>query len=122
MKTNTDLRDALTDLYNAGRWMLPLAEVSLERQIQLWEAAKSAIDSLPLPMSERMLCLCYAIEASPASEQLTKCSVLAAQLRRELEIYEQTRPLYTDEKALINDAWKRFDGASLNTVSIAAQS
>lgn len=65
-------------------------------------------------MSERALHLCHAIEASPASEQLTKCSVLAAQLRRELEIYEQTRPLTAEETASIQAAWKRHSAVPLN--------
>lgn len=65
-------------------------------------------------MSERMLHLCHAIEASPASEQLTKCSVLAAQLRHELEVYEQTRPLTKEEKAIIAEGWMRFSAASPN--------
>lgn len=59
-------------------------------------------------MSERALHLCHAIERSPASEQLTKCSLLAAQLRKELERYEETRPMTARENALINAAWKLY--------------
>lgn len=65
-------------------------------------------------MSERMLHICHAIEASPASEQLTKCSVLAAQLRRELELYEQTRPMTPEETARIQAAWKSFSAVAPN--------
>lgn len=63
-------------------------------------------------MSERALHLCHAIERSPASEQLTKCSLLAAQLRKELELYEQTRPMTTAETKMIDKAWRRFSGQS----------
>jgi len=34
--------------------------------------------------SEKALALCHAIEAAGASEQLTKCSVLASELREQL--------------------------------------
>jgi hypothetical protein len=54
-------------------------------------------------LSERALRLCHAIERAPASEQLTRCSVLAARLRAELETYEATRPLTEHEQALIKE-------------------
>lgn len=96
--------DALFNLYIAGRWMLPVEEVPLSAQIALWDAAKTALLSEPMLMSEQALALCHEIEAQSANEQLTKCSVLASQLRRELEIYEQTRPLTDEENARIEGA------------------
>ncbi len=35
--------------------------------------------------SEKALALCHAIEAAGASEQLTKCNVLASELRTEIQ-------------------------------------
>lgn len=35
--------------------------------------------------SEKALVLCHAIEAAGASEQLTKCSVIASELRTEIQ-------------------------------------
>jgi len=57
-------------------------------------------------LSEQALDLCHAIERGVACEQLTKCSVLAAQLRQELERYEDTRPLTKWENERIAVAWK----------------
>jgi hypothetical protein len=62
-------------------------------------------------LSEIALDLCHAIESQPGCEQLTKCSVLASQLRQELERYEQTRPLTADETAMIDRAWKAHEAA-----------
>lgn len=59
-------------------------------------------------LSEQALDLCHAIEGGVACEQLTKCSVLAAQLRKELEHYEATRPLTAHENAQIAAGWKRL--------------
>lgn len=38
--------------------------------------------------SEKALALCYAIEAAGASEQLTKCSVLASELHHEIVLLQ----------------------------------
>lgn len=66
-------------------------------------------------LSEQALDLCHAIEKSGfACEQLTKCSLLASQLRQELEIYEQVRPLTWGEKQKINDAWQKHVRSSPN--------
>lgn len=88
------------------------AQQKYERVRKMLDNERRAYESSWL-MSERMLHLCHAIESSPASEQLTKCSVLAAQLRAELELYEQTRPMDDAEKAMIDDGWKRFQAAGL---------
>lgn len=40
--------------------------------------------------SEKALALCHAIEAAGTSEQLTKCSVLASELKTEIESQETT--------------------------------
>lgn len=39
--------------------------------------------------SEKTLALCHAIEAAGASEQLTKCSVIASSLHTEIEAKEK---------------------------------
>ena len=59
--------------------------------------------------------LCEEIERYPASEQQTKCSLLASQLRKELEIYEETRPMTPDENELIEKATKQFMAVTPNT-------
>ena len=52
-------------------------------------------------LSEKSLALCYAIEAAGASEALTKCSVLASELRT--EIVTETARL-----ARLSESMKRF--------------
>lgn len=66
---------------------------------------------LKLP-SEMMYDLCLVLEAYPASEQHTKCSILASELRRELEAYEASRPLTSEENAMIERGLKKFLSAS----------
>jgi len=58
--------------------------------------------------------LCHAIEESPACAQQTKCSLLAAELRRELEIYQDTRPLTDVEKAKIQIGWQMLKAIPIN--------
>lgn len=65
-------------------------------------------------LPEMALDLCHAIEGSPACAQQTKCSLLASELRRELEIYQDTRPLTDDEKAKIEIAWQKLKAIPLN--------
>lgn len=60
-------------------------------------------------LTEIALALCHDIERWPASEQLTKCSLLAAELREQLGIYEDTRPLTERERKLIDEGWKKLN-------------
>lgn len=87
---------------------------ALEMHGPLLACDESRLESSWL-LSERALRLCHAIERAPASEQLTKCSVLAAQLRAELETYEATRPLTEHEQSLIRDGWTALSAFSPNT-------
>lgn len=41
-------------------------------------------------LAEKALALCHAIEAAGASEQLTKCSVLASELRADIAAASKT--------------------------------
>lgn len=63
-------------------------------------------DNAARTLPEMALDLCHAIEAAPACEQQTTCSVLAAQLREALQRYQDTRPLTPREKAMIDRAWE----------------
>lgn len=76
------------------------------------EAVSALVDASNMLLSEIAQTLCEEIEKSPASEHLTKCSVLASELRREIETYEQTRPLTPEEKAKVDWAWQRFRASS----------
>lgn len=86
---------------------------ALEMHGPLLACDESRLESSWL-LSERALRLCHAIERAPASEQLTKCSILAAQLRAELEIYEATRPLTEHEQSLVRDGWSALSASSPN--------
>lgn len=86
---------------------------ALEMHGPLLDRDESRLESSWL-LSERALRLCHAIERAPASEQLTKCSILAAQLRAELETYEVTRPLTDHEQSLVRDGWIALSASSPN--------
>lgn len=77
------------------------------------EAENAALRSQVEPklLSEQALDLCHAIERGVACEQLTKCSVLAAELRKEIEVYEDTRPLTDEERNRIAIGWNTYRAA-----------
>lgn len=61
--------------------------------------------------SEIALYMCQELERYPASEAQTALSVRAAQLRADLQRYEETRELADDEKALIVQGWAKLQAA-----------
>lgn len=93
MKYNYDRPTPETDAFmsriddssvDLGQVRSALADMECERD--------SLLELLPPQMpSEIAQHLCEELERWPASEQQTRLSLLASQLRKELETYEQTR-------------------------------
>lgn len=59
--------------------------------------------------SEQITLLGQIFERYPASEQHTKCSQLMYELKKELERYEEARPMTKSELLIIKTAWDKYN-------------